>query len=150
MVERPRTVILIRHADVDGVAQDQTELNDAGEVRRDELRHVLGDAGIEEILVSPVIRSHQTAQTIADHLDITPREIEGAHLTESVPSVAAAIQGLPTAMGVILVVAHSNTLGSLVTALGGPEIDPIKSFDNLFVLSGGLLTHLRYGAEPLA
>jgi len=150
MAGAPRTVILVRHADVDGTATDDTELNDAGVSRKEELPHVLGDAGIEEILVSPVVRSRRTAEDVAELLHITPTEITGAHLSGGEAAVAAAIQGLPPTVGVVLVVAHSHTLRPLISRLGGPAIAPIQSFDNLFILAGSSLTHLRYGAAPQA
>lgn len=150
MVEPSRTVILIRHADVDGIATELTDLNDAGVTRKEALPHVLGDADIEEILVSPVVRSRRTAEDIASLLHITPKEIIGAHLAGGEEAVAAAIHGLSPDVRVVLVVAHSHTLRPLIAALNGPDIDPIESFDNLFVLSDGSLTHLHYGAGPPA
>jgi phosphohistidine phosphatase SixA len=147
-VESPTTVILVRHADIDGPAQDASELNDAGLTRRDELRHVLGDAGIEAILVSPVVRSRQTAEAVAHHLGLTPQVVDAAHLSAGIPTVIQAIRDLAPTTAAVLVVAHSNTLGGIIEGLDGPAIDPIESsaFDHLFVYAGGVLTHLRYGA----
>ena len=148
MEEGGRTVILVRHADIDGPVQDGSELNAAGMARRDDLRRVLADAGIGAILVSPVVRSRQTAAAVAEHLGIAPRPIDDAHLSVGIPSVVAAIQDLPSAVAVVLVVAHSHTLAGIIQGLGGPFITPIESgaFDHLFVNSGGVLTHLHYGA----
>jgi hypothetical protein len=53
-VEGARTVILVRYADIDGPAQDGSELNDAGITHRDKLRHVLL-GGIIRGLAGPAI-----------------------------------------------------------------------------------------------
>jgi phosphohistidine phosphatase SixA len=151
MAEPARTIILIRHADVDGVAQDSTELNDDGRVRRDELVHVLADAGVGAILISPVIRSRQTARSIAQALAITPQEVAGAHLSGGEAAVVAAIQDLPPTVPVVLIVAHSHTLPSIIAGLDGPPIDDVGGleFDRLFVLNGKRLIRSRYGTQSL-
>lgn len=147
MGEANRSVILVRHADIDGPAQDGTELNDAGIARREELRRVLGDAGIGAILTSTVVRSRQTAECIAQHLNLTPQPVVGAH--QSAAPMVAAVRGLPVSIAAVLVVGHSHTLGDIIEGLGGPPIDAIAggAFDHLFVLAGGGLVHLRYGAS---
>jgi broad specificity phosphatase PhoE len=55
--------------------------------------------------------------------------------------------------GVVLVVGHSNTVGAIVTALGGPTVGNLcdANYDQLFIVtfsqSGAQLVRSRYGRE---
>jgi phosphohistidine phosphatase SixA len=135
------TVILIWHAERTQDGTDDPELNVVGCARAEELLHVLADAGVTSIVVSRFRRSQQTAEPIATKLPLQP-----STKTENV-EVIAAIRALPTA-SVALVVGDSNTVPQIIAGLGGPSLDTLDDaeFDNLFVLSNGRLTHLRYGA----
>jgi broad specificity phosphatase PhoE len=134
------TVILIRHADRTPDGTNDPELNDAGRKRAQELVHVLSDAGVTAIIVSTFRRSKQTAEPIATKLHIQPL------LKTEQDEVIAAIHDL-SASSVVLVVGHSNTVPAIIAGLGGPSLPILDDaeFDNLFVLSNGRLTRLRYG-----
>lgn len=135
------TIFLIRHADVTPPTTTTQALNAAGVVRAKELRHVLDDAGLKAVMTTSLKRSRQTGAPIAAHLGIVPTVID------DVSAIVAAILALPRTQ-TALVVGHSNTLGAIISGLGGPAIAPITAteFDNLFVLVGRRLAHLRYGA----
>jgi phosphohistidine phosphatase SixA len=132
--------MLIRHADVPGGSADPA-LSAAGAARAQELRHVLRDAGLDAIYVTRWQRTQQTAAPLAADLGITPTQIDAA------VDVIAAIQGHPASSGVV-VIGHTNTVPDIIAGLGGPAgvtIDATE-FDRLFVLLGGRLSQLRYGA----
>ena len=133
------TAVLVRHADVTGAGDPP--LNAAGQARAQELRHVLGDAGVSAILVSPLQRTQLTAAPLAADLGLVPA------VHADVAGAVAAIRARP-ASSVALVVGHTNTLPDIVAGLGGPALPAIgaSDFDNLFVLSHRRLLHLRYGA----
>jgi broad specificity phosphatase PhoE len=138
------TVILIRHADVtpdpEGQPDPDPSLNAAGCVRARELCHVLRDAGIGAIFVTHFLRSRETAKPLEEKLGIEAKCID------AVVEVVEQIRTLPTSR-VALVIGHSDTVPEIIARLGGPSLPILISeeFDNLFVLSGQRLTHLRYG-----
>jgi len=133
-------VVLIRHADVDADGPDPV-LNTAGSARAQQLRHVVGDAGIDLILVTSLRRSGQTAAPLAAALGIAPVT------TDATDDAMSAIRSRPSASAV-LVVGHTNTVPQIIEGLGGPAGVTIgaEEFDRLFVLSARRLVHLRYGA----
>jgi broad specificity phosphatase PhoE len=137
----PPTTILIRHADVTPGGGSDPPLNAAGGARAQELRHVLGDAGISAIFVSQFQRTQRTAKPLAADLGLVPTVLGDA------ARAVAAIRKLPSA-AVVLVVGHTTTLPDISAGLGGPAIPAINltDFDHLFVHARGRLTHLRYGA----
>jgi phosphohistidine phosphatase SixA len=138
----PATTILIRHADVTPGGGNDPPLNDAGVARAQELRHVLADARISAIFVSPRQRTQATAAPLAADLGIAPAVVADA------ASAVAAIRKLP-ATAVVLVIGHTTTLPDISAGLGGPTIPGIdlSEFDHLFVQARRRLAHLHYGAK---
>ena len=141
------SVIFIRHADVTRSPTDDPRigppLNELGVKRACELPHVLRNAGIAEVFVSQYRRSQDTAKPLQDQLHVAVRQIDA----EDEAELDAAILALPES-SVGLVIGHSDTVPAAIERLGGPADVSVgeKEFDNLFVLSGGRLTRLRYGA----
>jgi broad specificity phosphatase PhoE len=136
-------VIAIRHADYDPNGNPDPPgppLNQAGSERAEELRHVLGDTGIEAIFVTQWLRTQLTARPLAADLGIDPTQIDVAS------EVVAAIRAQPSS-STVLVVGHTNTVPEIISGLGGPSglIIQATEFDRMYVLSGRL-TELRYGA----
>ena len=128
----PSTTVLIRHADVPPGMGPNPALSADGLARAQQLRHLLGDAGIEAIFVTSLLRTQQTAEPIAADLQITPTVID------DVDALVTAIRARPSASRV-LVVGHTNTVPGVISGLGGPAIPAIGAteFDNLFVLKIG-------------
>lgn len=143
--EVPATTIFIRHADVAASAPHDPPgppLNAAGATRAHRLRHILADAGITVILVSPFQRTLQTAAPLAADLGLVPQAMDA-------PSAVTAILAAPTS-AVVLVIGHTTTLPVIAAGLGEPALPAIATteFDHLFIHAGGRLTHLHYGARP--
>jgi len=139
------TVYLVRHAEKADGGSDPP-LSTDGQVRARTLAHVLGDAGIDAILVTNSIRSRRTAAPLAAVLSLSPVQYEDPQ------RVAETI--LKDHVGDrVLVVGHSNTVDDIASALGATGLSDLDEgqFDRLFVIHrfGNVvdLDELRYGAE---
>lgn len=128
-----KTVLLLRHADVDpppGSAPDTLPLNAAGRERAATLLHVAGNAGVSAIFVSPALRTQQTVMPLAARLGIAT--------TQTPPSLQDFVQEVlsDVAGEVVLVAGHSNTVPQMIDALGAPSPDsPLQGHDDLFVVT---------------
>lgn len=133
---QPTTVILVRHAEKEAQPADNPPLSAIGWQRVDALVEAVRHAGITTIYSTPYARTLETARGVARVIDVPV--VETPILNRNVPaygdSVAARVR---RDGGVILVVGHSNTLGAVIKALGGPDIGEIADadYDNLFVLT---------------
>lgn len=141
------TVLLLRHADRLG---SEDLLNDAGVDRAAELIHVGEKADINAIFHSEASRTQRTAQDLADHLGITPTQINSADVSGIVTEILNNHAG-----ETVLVVSHSNRVPDIIEAFGGPQLPDIdhEEYDNLFVLNtcrcwwkSTSLINLQYGA----
>ena len=133
-------VVLIRHADVTYDGASDPPLNAAGVARAEELRRVLGDAGIQAIFVSEFLRTQQTAAPLAGDLGVVPTMLADPDAT------ATAIRAVPSSSAA-LVVSHTDRLPVIAAGLGASWLPSIGAaeFDRLFVLDRGRVTALRYG-----
>ena len=149
------TIIFVRHAEKAAVPADDPPLSPAGRRRVAELTRQLKDAdviqGIDAIYSTPFRRTQETAQPLAEALDLPittydPDEDNEAVLEDILDKHKGKI---------ILVVGHSNTIPQLIADLGAskrvPPIDEAE-YDNLYLVSipwfGKTKTiRLRYG-EP--
>ncbi|HEU0078004.1 MAG TPA: histidine phosphatase family protein [Longimicrobiaceae bacterium] len=124
-----RTVILLRHADIDpGPAPYHLPLNAAGQERAQALAHTLGEAGITRIFVSQALRPQQTVAPLVERLGLQ---------TQSTPSPPQAAQQILAGQedGVVLVAGHSDTVPAIIGALGAAAPVPIlHGHDDLFVV----------------
>jgi broad specificity phosphatase PhoE len=149
----PRLVILVRHAEKAAEPPKDPPLTPAGEERARALALALKDAGVTAIVTSDARRTRATAEPLARALHLTPAVIPvgTGSLADHVAAVAAEVRG--HAGGVVLVVGHSDTIPSIIAALGGPHLSdiPHTEFAHLFVLTpetggGARLVQATYGA----
>lgn len=147
-VDGPTTVFVVRHAEQIETTEEDPPLSADGRARAQALAHVLGEAGIDAVVVSDRRRSRQTAAPVVARTGARVVEIA----REDVEEIAARIRA--GAGSAVLVVGHSDTVGPIVETLGGGELDPIVSddYDDLFVVrlepDGTIVVeHLQYG-EP--
>lgn len=131
-------VYVIRHADT--LKGNNPDLAPAGVQRAQSLANMLQDEPIAAVYVTNTGRSIQTGNMVATQFGIgttiySPFDAKG---------VAQTIANIPGS-NATLVVAHSNTVPMIVTALGGPQMEDLEEteFDRLFavVLSNG--KHVR-------
>lgn len=150
--EPPAMVILVRHAERAAEPHEDPPLTDAGRERARALVKALADAGVTAIVTSDRRRTRETAEPIARELGLRPTAIgrPESGLEGHVLAVASEVRRHPG--GVVLVVGHTDTLPSIVRALGGPAIGEVTDgeFGNLFVMTRGAegwrLVRGRYGA----
>ncbi|MDJ0716807.1 MAG: histidine phosphatase family protein [Prochloraceae cyanobacterium] len=122
------TVLLVRHADRDN---DDDFLNCQGKARAKELVQVVEKANVKAIFMTDTQRSQQTAEPLAQHLNLAPTSYEG--LQELVSQILSQYNGQA-----VFVVGHSNTLPLIVQAFGGNSDNCQLSgneYDNLCVIS---------------
>jgi phosphohistidine phosphatase SixA len=141
------SVYLIRHAEKVNASADPP-LAPEGQVRAQTLAHVLGEAGISAIFVIPFKRTQQTAAPLAAALELTPIQYQAT----DAQGVAATILA-DHAAGRVVVIAHSNTVDDVATALGMQGVAQLSElqFDRLFAIhhfaNVAHLNRLRYGVE---
>ncbi len=148
------TIIFVRHAEKATAPADDPGLSPAGERRAAELARQLVDAdviqGVDAIYSTPMRRTRETAQAVADALDLPVNTYDVADTEPILESILKKHKGK-----IILVVAHSNTLPVLIANLGASKrVPPIAEdeYDNIYIISipwfGKTKTiRLRYG-EP--
>lgn len=149
------TIILARHAEKAAPSGDP-ELTAEGMRRAEALAGVLADVRLSAILTTQFRRTQLTAAPAARAAGISPTVLTATgNLPADAAAVAAAIDALPVG-SVVLVVGHSNTLGPIIAALGGPTLPDLCDGEHatLFTLvrpAAGPphLLRARYGAaEP--
>jgi phosphohistidine phosphatase SixA len=138
------TVFLVRHAEKVSMARDAI-LSPQGHKRADCLAHTLGDAGIQVIFATGLVRTQQTAKPLARKLGLKATTVE----YKDTAGLVEKLRGISDKT--ILVVAHSDTLPEIIEKLGAGKVDPIKEdeFDRLFVFhhtgpASGAVVTLRY------
>jgi broad specificity phosphatase PhoE len=132
------TMIFVRHAEKAGPSADDPGLSPAGHRRAAELTRQLVDAdvvaGIDAIYSTPYRRTRETAQPLAEALDLPINIYEPAEDNE--PIVDAMVRNHKGK--IILVVGHSNTVPELIAALGASKnVPPIAEmeYDNIYIIS---------------
>lgn len=125
-----RTVYLVRHADK---VSDETDapLSEAGRRRAACLADTLTDAHVQQIFISNLQRTRQTAAPLAEKLHLDPIAIPLSKPDELIRAIRS------SQAASVLVVWHDATLLMILRALGAPEITPIAhtEYDRLFVLT---------------
>lgn len=148
------TMIFVRHAEKARVPVDDPGLSAQGQQRAQELSRQLVDAdvvaGIDAIYSTPYRRTIETAQPVADALNLEINRYDPDDNEATLETILKQHKGK-----IILVIGHSDTLPTLIADLGASKkVPPIAEFeyDNLYLISipwfGKTKTiRLRYG-EP--
>src|SRR5918911_717058 len=142
------TVIIIRHGERDdsNPADPDPHLNKAGKARAQTLIHVLGKSGTMAIYTSHFIRTKETAQPLAMHLNLSPIQMdEASNIRDDILSKQVG--------KTVLVIGHTDSIPDLIEQLGGESHFKVedKDFDALFVVTvfnsnRVNVTELRYGS----
>ena len=126
-VERPMTVYVIRH--LQKAAGEDPPLTAEGTAEARRLAWLLERSGIRAIYATPTRRAMETAAPLAERLGlaVTPYDPDAP---------AALVQAARSVGGNVLVVGHSNTVGSLVENFGGtsPPVLTDEDYGTLFVV----------------
>ncbi|HVF41047.1 MAG TPA: histidine phosphatase family protein [Gemmatimonadaceae bacterium] len=145
-------VYVVRHAEKAAENPSDPLLTPVGYARADSLASQLREAGINRIISSNRKRTILTAEPLAKRTNV---EVEVIGLSSTVPEhaqdVASAIRLRPGAR--VVVVGHSNTVGPIIAALGGPTLGDLcdSEHSNLFILTiapGGMVRMLRERYGP--
>lgn len=107
------TIWLVRHAEKADTPTNNPPLTRLGQQRAKELLRNLKREKIKAIYVTDFMRTKQTAQPVASQFGITPQVYDPANSKRFAETVLAHNKGKN-----ILIVGHSNTLVSLIVALG--------------------------------
>ena len=131
------TIIFVRHAEKAAMPADDPGLSPAGQVRVAELTRQLVDAdvvaGVDAIYSTPFRRTQETAQAVADALDLPVNTYDADDVEPILEHILKEHKGK-----IILVVAHSNTLPVLIANLGASKkVPPIAEdeYDNIYIIS---------------
>lgn len=143
-----QTAIVVRHAEKASETERDPVLSALGHARAAALDSALAGAGVTAIVVTPFHRTRETVALVARRYGLTPIEVP---VTGGVPGHARAVAAeVARHTGVVLVVGHSNTVGPIVAALGGPaDVGDLcdSEYQALFtVLPGGGTVRTRFGA----
>jgi len=148
------TIIFVRHAEQTSHDEADPPLSDAGRRRVAELSRQLVDAdviaGINAVYSTPLKRSLETAQPVADALDLPINSYDATDTETVLETILTNHKGK-----IVLVVGHSNTVPVLIANLGASKNVPAIAqgeFDNIYIISipwfGKTKTiRMRYG-EP--
>ena len=132
------TMIFVRHAERAGPSADDPGLTPTGQRRAAELARQLVDAdvvaGVDAIYSTPFRRTKETAQPVADALDLPVNIYDPSNDDEAlVDKMVRDHKGK-----IILIVGHSNTLPTMIAALGASKkVPPIAEmeYDNIYIIS---------------
>lgn len=131
-----QTVILVRHAEKVDASADPA-LSEAGVLRALALSQVLADAGVTQVLTTPLIRTRETGRPTAEAagLALTEVSLDGGG-TAHAARVAEVVR-MASPQDVILVVGHSNTVPAIAAALGDPSPETLRDcdYDRLVILT---------------
>jgi len=151
------TLIFVRHAEQTDHEADDPALSDAGRRRVAELTRQLLDAdvvaGIDAIYATPLRRSQETVQPLAERLKLPIHSYDAGDTEAVLETILKAHKGK-----IVLVVGHSNTLPVLIANLGASKkVPPIaqNEFDNIYIVTipwfGKTKTiRLRFGEPYIA
>jgi broad specificity phosphatase PhoE len=143
-----QTAIVVRHAEKASESARDPALSASGHARAAALDSVLAGVPIAAIVVTPYQRTRETAAVVARRHGLTPIEVP---VSGGVPAHARAVAAeVARHQGIVLVVGHSNTVGAIVAALGGPsDVGDLcdSEYQTVFtVLPGGGTVRSRFGA----
>jgi broad specificity phosphatase PhoE len=151
---QPATVILVRHSEKASQTESDPALSDAGTQRAKDLAVALADAGIGSVFTTQYQRTKLTAAEVLAATKLAPIVVTAGGATHAA-DVAAAIMRRP-AGETVLVVGHSNTIGAIIGALGGPKVGNIcdSQYSNFYVMQmtspAPRLIRANYGkADPV-
>jgi phosphohistidine phosphatase SixA len=152
---QPTHVFVVRHAERAATPKDDPALSPEGVARAEQLAQILAAAGVGTVITTPYLRTQATAAPTAKRAGVTPIVITkpGKDMAAHVAEVVAEVR---KASGVVLVVAHSNTVAPIVAALSGSTPRPLceTSFGHLFIATPVVpslpAVQLKYGAQDRA
>lgn len=141
----PAVIYVVRHGEKTGNDGDP-DLTAQGRLRASNIAAILKKTGIRQVFTSKTARTRQTAAPTAALLGLPVKEYDARQPEKMV-------EELKTAGGNALVVGHSNTVGKLVTLLGGEAGTAVgdDEYDRLYQLivgADGSVTTILLSSPP--
>jgi 2,3-bisphosphoglycerate-dependent phosphoglycerate mutase len=141
------TFILVRHAEK-ADSSPNTNLSEAGKNRAHALAKLLSKVKVDAIYTTPLNRTQQTAQFVAELNQLTIQSYDmDAHFRTLTDALTKKHAGKT-----VLLVGHSNTLPVNIARLTNTEISiPESDFDNVFIIqvpadgTPAKMLQLKYG-----
>ena len=145
-------IYIVRHAEK-VVPGDDPVLTDAGKRRAGDLMRKLRTQGIRRIYVSEALRSQLTADSLRIRLGIDTVH----YIAENYDKLLLSIRHHNDAGRTILIIAHSNTIPTIIRRLGVlnyPQADiPEWQFDNLYLITftkgAARVKKMKYGVRSV-
>jgi phosphohistidine phosphatase SixA len=142
----PITVYLVRHAERADTPANDPILSPVGTARANKLAGLLSGKKVTAVYTSEFARTRLTGKPLADQMHIAVNDrISGGKTQELAQAI---LNGKDRA---VLVVGHSNTVPSVIAALGAGNVPPIPEteFDNFYVVTvtgpgKATVTHSKY------
>jgi broad specificity phosphatase PhoE len=141
-------VFVVRHAEKRLDQGRDPELSEAGRERARALAHALEHVRMDAVFATEYRRTQHTVAAIAERDDLEVQVVDAAGTDALAAQILRRHRGQT-----VLVSAHSNTIGALITALGGPHVGELgeDDYDGLFLLSRSrrraTFFRLGYGAD---
>lgn len=131
----PLVAIVVRHAERADTTRDPG-LSPAGEARALALADALRDARLNAVITTQYRRTQLTAAPLMQALGLTPIVIQATG-RDAAGHARAIADSARAHGGTVLIVGHSNTINSIVGALGGPAIAAYcdTDYDNLLIVT---------------
>lgn len=129
-----KTIVLVRHAEKLKGSKDPN-LSPKGAVRAKQLAALLKDTPLTLLIASPLNRTQETLQPIAQEREMP---ITTIGLTAGVKEhVNKHVEMIHSHQGNVLIAGHSNTIPMIISALGAPEVGAIAETDysNIYYLT---------------
>jgi broad specificity phosphatase PhoE len=141
----PTVIYVVRHGEKTGNEGDP-DLTAQGRERAGNIAMILKKTGIRHVFTSKTARTRQTAAPTAALLGLPVKEYDARQPEKMVEELKAA-------GGNALVVGHSNTVGKLVTLLGGAPGSAVgdDEYDRLYQLvlgSDGSVATIMLSSPP--
>ena len=144
-------IILVRHAEKASGGNDPG-LTMEGWARAEALVQALTCVKLDGVITTRYQRTRLTAAPVVKAQKLEPVEVAAsADIAAHAREIAGLVDAMP-AGSAVLIVGHSNTLGPIIAALGGPTMADLcdGQYDDLFFLDRGgtapRLAHGHYGA----
>ena len=141
----PAVIYVVRHGEKTGSDGDP-DLTAQGRIRATNIATILKQAGIRQVYTSKTARTRQTAAPTAALLGLPVKEYDARQ-----PSIL--VEELKAGGANTLLVGHSNTIGKLVTLLGGDAGTAVgdDEYDRLYQLvlgRDGSVTTILLSSPP--
>lgn len=141
----PAVIYVVRHGEKTGNDGDP-DLTAYGRLRATNIATILKKTGIRQVFTSKTARTRQTAAPTAALLGLPVNEYDARQPEKMVEELKAV-------GGIALVVGHSNTIGKLVTLLGGDPGTAVgdDEYDRLYQLvvsRDGSVTTILLSSPP--